>query len=327
MPSDSRDVDGRTPLSRAAGKGHVAVVMLLLRNGAAADSLDAFNRSPLSWASGNGHTAIARLLLQAGAKIDSKANNGRTPLSWAAGKGHEGVVELLIGLNADICHQDDDGLSPSAWAAQYGYSEVMNLLMQRGTTGRSNDSNVGYSQIRSPLTASTGHQGTIQFTAMENTDQALSQQPVDRKNTATGTTTTAAATGGNTPMRGVAILNSSSLNRSSPSRNLSSIQHIHTPIQNSSSTTSSVTVESDVSERGISAGGRRNTYRSVGVAQELSSDQETADSENTVIPNACHEFSREKRRYSLSRDHSPVAKRRRIEGEEDASLFDPGIQN
>ncbi|CAI7645715.1 unnamed protein product [Penicillium pancosmium] len=317
VASDDRDVDGRTPLSRAAGKGHVAVVTLLLRNGAVADSLDVFNRSPLSWASCNGHTAIARLLLQAGVKIDSQAGNGRTPLSWAAGKGQMGVVELLIDSNADIDYQDDDGLSPLAWAARYGcYIEVMNLLRQRGT--RSNDSKLGYSQTQSLLIANISHQGTIQFPAMENPDQPLSQQPGDRSYTAASTT------GGNTYIHGLAI---DSLNRSSPSHKLSSIQLIHSPIQSSPSTTSSVTVESDISKRGISAGGRRpDTPRPMGVAQELLSDQETTDSDNTTIPNANNTSFREKRRYSLSRGYSPAAKRRRVEGWGDASIFDPGSQ-
>ena len=83
---DAKDFWGRTPLSWAAGWGHVAVVKLLLETGKAeVDSKDETNGTPLWWAVGYGHVAVVNLLLETGkAEVDSKDKRGRTPLSLAA---------------------------------------------------------------------------------------------------------------------------------------------------------------------------------------------------------------------------------------------------
>ena len=66
---NSKDSDGRTPLSCAAEKGHEAVVKLLLAKD---------GRTPLSWA------VVKLLLAKDRVDMNSQDDYGRTPLSWAA---------------------------------------------------------------------------------------------------------------------------------------------------------------------------------------------------------------------------------------------------
>jgi hypothetical protein len=73
------------------------VVKLLLEKGAELESKDNDGRTPLSWAAKNGHKAVVKLLLEKGAELESKDRvDGRTPLSWAAENGHSAVVKLLL---------------------------------------------------------------------------------------------------------------------------------------------------------------------------------------------------------------------------------------
>ena len=65
-------------------------MLLLLDNGAYAHATDEHGATPLSYAAGNGHLAAVGLLLEkefAGAY--STDRNGQTPLSSAARNGHE----------------------------------------------------------------------------------------------------------------------------------------------------------------------------------------------------------------------------------------------
>jgi ankyrin repeat protein len=59
------------------------VVKLLLDTGKVdVDSKDSDGRTPVSWAAEHGHEAVVKLLLDTGkVDVDSKDENGQTPLS------------------------------------------------------------------------------------------------------------------------------------------------------------------------------------------------------------------------------------------------------
>ena len=137
---NSKDDYSQTPLSRAAEEGHEVVVRLLLsRDDVAADSRDNEGRTPLSWAAEfswaaeAGKEAVVRLLLSRDDVVsDSRDIDGRTPLSRAAQRGHEGTVRLLLNQGDVIADsRDNRGRTPLSWAATEGQDAVVRLLLSR----------------------------------------------------------------------------------------------------------------------------------------------------------------------------------------------------
>jgi ankyrin repeat protein len=105
--------------------------LLLLNTGKVdADSKDNDGRPPLSWAAENGHEEVVKLLLEKGADPNSQAYDGRTPLLFAADRGHEAVVRLLVKKGADIKAKDNFGATALHWAARNDHTLIMSLLLE-----------------------------------------------------------------------------------------------------------------------------------------------------------------------------------------------------
>ncbi|KAI9856495.1 MAG: hypothetical protein M1813_008873 [Trichoglossum hirsutum] len=100
--ADSKDSNGRTPLSYAVESGHKAVVELLLENAVDVDSRDSRGWTPLSWAIMNRHEAVVKLLLQKGADTEMKSYGDNTPLTWAIETGSEAVSGLLLAKSTTV---------------------------------------------------------------------------------------------------------------------------------------------------------------------------------------------------------------------------------
>ena len=129
-----RDEWGRTPLLRAAERGNVAIVKLLLsRDDVLADSQDRDDRTPLSWAAENGYEAVVKLLLSRDDVVaDLQDEGGYTPLMRAAERGHTRVIELLLSREDVVADSlNKHSRTPLFLAAQRGHKAVVELLSSR----------------------------------------------------------------------------------------------------------------------------------------------------------------------------------------------------
>ncbi|WP_052316087.1 ankyrin repeat domain-containing protein [Desulfomonile tiedjei] len=109
------DLEGIRPLAAAALAGHVAIVELLLSQGAQLNRTDQFGNTPLMEAALAGHREVVQLLLKRGAEIEARNIDGETALLRACMWGHTDVVELLWRVGARLNTPDKDGNTPLAW--------------------------------------------------------------------------------------------------------------------------------------------------------------------------------------------------------------------
>jgi len=115
-----------TGLHLTAYFGVESAVQLVLKTGkVSADSKDSNGRTPLSWAAEHGHGHVVQLLLDTGeVAADSKDTEyGRTPLSYAAANGHDEVVQLLLNSGQVEPDSVDSGQSLRSDAAVMGCKE------------------------------------------------------------------------------------------------------------------------------------------------------------------------------------------------------------
>jgi ankyrin repeat protein len=148
------DQKGETLLQSAAAKGKLAVVKVLLENGAAVDGLQQPGLTPLHYAAANGHKAVVDLLLSKGAKSDAQTEHGVTPLHLAARKGYETVAKALLAAGApvnsatrssfsfegqDLQYAVGSGQTPLHLAANAGYSGMVELLLAKGAETNAED--------------------------------------------------------------------------------------------------------------------------------------------------------------------------------------------
>ncbi|MCJ1355050.1 MAG: hypothetical protein MMC33_005041 [Icmadophila ericetorum] len=132
FPADSKDSSGRTPLSSAASKGHLAVVKLLLeRNDVDVDSKDNCGCTALRYAAESGYETVVKLLLERDVDINCKDNRGRTALIYAALEGHETVVKLLSERDdVNMDSKDKNGWTALIYAVRWGHETMVKLLLE-----------------------------------------------------------------------------------------------------------------------------------------------------------------------------------------------------
>ena len=127
---DQVEVNGATPLSRAAYHGHTRIVAALLDRGAKIDEPNTLRSSPLIVACDNNKCETVELLLARGANINF-SSRFYTPLLAACRQGHVDVVRLLLEKGANINRADGANCTPLQCACRHEKAEVVQFLLDR----------------------------------------------------------------------------------------------------------------------------------------------------------------------------------------------------
>lgn len=133
LTSDA-DIWKRQALHVAACKGHKDFVKRLLHYGADVNSRDEDHRTPLHWASTYGNVDMVDYLIEQGAAVNMAQCDGFTPLHAATCLGHSRICQMLLDQGADIERCDRDGWSAFHTAVCYGHKEVVQTLLNAGAS-------------------------------------------------------------------------------------------------------------------------------------------------------------------------------------------------
>ena len=138
-----RGADGRSCAHLAAEGGHKETLLALLDAGCAVDATDRWNRTPLIRAAGRGHTDCVRLLLQRGANAQRTADFG-TLAHYAAERGNKEMLLALLDAGCEVDAKANNSyflghtpltlfgeFTPLMLAADRGHKDCVQLLLQR----------------------------------------------------------------------------------------------------------------------------------------------------------------------------------------------------
>jgi ankyrin repeat protein len=121
--------NGDTALHRAAARGQVQAVRLLLARGASVNAVDDEGTTPLVAAAYRGHRQVVKLLLERGAAVDAQEMRYRlSSLTHAVGRNDKELVKLLLRYGADPLLKAADGRTAVDRAEANGAKEIVALL-------------------------------------------------------------------------------------------------------------------------------------------------------------------------------------------------------
>lgn len=111
---EAEDRRGETPLFFSAGKP-LRLAQNLLAGGANPNHRNSLGDTPLFAAADAGAVDLVRLLVEAGADPCARNESGQTALHAAAAGGNAGVVDALLNCGAEVDARDSDGRTPLHW--------------------------------------------------------------------------------------------------------------------------------------------------------------------------------------------------------------------
>lgn len=128
------DNPGTTLLMKAAEKGNVELVKILLDYKASVPACDSCNEDIMSYAGAGGKIEIVEMLLERGAVLESKEIGRKrdSVLVKAIKCKHEELANYLIGKGMDVNACDKDGVSLLKLACKRGLGSVVKELLDKG---------------------------------------------------------------------------------------------------------------------------------------------------------------------------------------------------
>ena len=130
-----KDKKGDTPLMKAASKGNVEIMQLLLDakvNPSEVRISGIDGNNALMIAAEEGQVEAMKLLIKYKADINAKNQNGDTALAIAASLGKLKAVKFLIESGANVNSISFLGITPLAHAVDGGYTDIMEELQKAG---------------------------------------------------------------------------------------------------------------------------------------------------------------------------------------------------
>jgi ankyrin repeat protein len=126
----SADAQGRDQaLIAAAGRGDLAIVERLVREGAGVAARDARGRTALLAATHGNHVAVARALIAAGADVNAKDHVEDSPFLYAGAEGRTEILKMTLAAGADLKSTNRYGGTALIPAAHHGHVEAVRILL------------------------------------------------------------------------------------------------------------------------------------------------------------------------------------------------------
>ena len=162
---NTRLLDGNVVLCRAALRGAVRCVKVLLDAGADVSLGGKLGWTALHGASCNGHAEVVRLLLKAKAPLEAVTSDCCTPLMYAVFAGRTEVSALLLKAGASVHARDNTGAGCLHHAVNSDSPAVIELLLSAGADieSKSPDDRSGFARTPLGLAAYSGHIAALQL--------------------------------------------------------------------------------------------------------------------------------------------------------------------
>ncbi len=122
---DARD----QALIAAAGRGEVAAVQRLLREGASVKARDNRGRTALLAATLFDRAEAARLLIAAGADVNAKDDIEDSPYLYAGAEGRDEILKMTLAAGADLKSTNRYGGTALIPAAHHGHPATVKILL------------------------------------------------------------------------------------------------------------------------------------------------------------------------------------------------------